>query len=49
MDPEEGCLWVIGVDEDNCPAFTEYGVECLKQIIIEERELAAARKCDWDP
>jgi hypothetical protein len=39
MDPEEGCLWVIGVGEDGCPAFTEYGIECLKQIIIEERAL----------
>ena len=48
MDPEEGCLWVIGVDEDGCPAFTEDGIECLKQIIIEERTLAAARKPDGD-
>lgn len=46
MDPEEGSLWVIGVGEDGCPAFTEYGIECLKQIIIEERALAAARNPD---
>ena len=46
MDPEEGSLWVIGVGEDGCPAFTEYGIECLKQIIIEERALAAARNTD---
>jgi hypothetical protein len=39
MDPEEGSLWVIGVGEDGCPAFTEYGVEC------EERALLA-RKLD---
>jgi hypothetical protein len=45
MDPEEGCLWVIGVGEDGCPAFTEYGIKCLRQIIIEERELLA-RKID---
>lgn len=43
MDPEEGSLWVIGVGEDGCPAFTEYGIECLKQIIIEERALAARK------
>ena len=48
MDAEDGCLWIIGVDEDGFPAFTEYGVECLKQIIIEERTLAAARKSDAD-
>src|SRR4029077_16170986 len=44
MDPEEGCLWVIGVGEDGCPAFTEYGIECLKQIIIEERALLARER-----
>jgi hypothetical protein len=43
MDPEEGCLWVIGVGADGCPAFTEYGIECLKQIIIEERALLARK------
>ena len=43
MDPEEGHLWVIGVGEDQCPAFTEYGVECLRQIIIEERSLLARK------
>jgi hypothetical protein len=45
MDPEDGSLWVIGVGEDGCPAFTEYGIECLKQIIIEERALLS-RKLD---
>jgi len=45
MDPEEGHLWVIGIGEDQCPAFTAYGIECLKQIIIEERALLA-RKLD---
>ena len=43
MDPEEGHLWVIGIGEDQCPAFTEYGVECLRQIIIEERALLARK------
>ena len=43
MDPEEGHLWVIGIGEDQYPAFTEYGVECLRQIIIEERALLARR------
>jgi hypothetical protein len=43
MDPKEGRLSVIGTEEDECPAFTEYGVECLRQIIIEERALAARK------
>ena len=46
MDLEQGCLWVFGVGEQSVPAFTEYGIECLKQIIIEERALAAARNAD---
>ncbi len=37
MDPEEGCLWAFGGGEHGVPAFTEYGIACLKQIIIEER------------
>jgi hypothetical protein len=44
MDPEEGYLWVVGVGEDGSPAFTEFGIECLKQIIIEERALLARRR-----
>ena len=47
MDPEEGCLWVFGVGEHGVPAFTDYGIECLKQIIIEER--AHPRKREWKP
>ena len=43
MDPEEGHLWVIAIGEDQCPAFTEYGIECLKQIIIEERAILARK------
>ncbi len=38
MNPEEGCLGRFsGVGEHGVPAFTEYGFECLRQIIIEER------------
>lgn len=44
MDPEEGCLWVIGVGEDGVPAFTEYGIECLKQIIVEERAILERKR-----
>jgi hypothetical protein len=37
MEPEDGCLWVHGVGEDGVPAFTEFGIECLKEIIANER------------
>jgi hypothetical protein len=45
MDPEEGHLWIYGVGDEQIPAFTEFGIECLKQIIIEERTLLT-RKSD---
>lgn len=42
MDPEDGCLWVYGVGEDGVPAFTDYGIECLEQIIADERAAGRA-------
>jgi hypothetical protein len=43
MFPDDGCLWVYGVGEDGVPAFTEYGIECLRQIIA-DGELPAERR-----
>jgi hypothetical protein len=42
--------WLRGerAREDEQPAFTEYGVECLRQIIIQERAFLA-RKAKPDP
>jgi hypothetical protein len=42
MFPEDGCLHVHGVGDDGVTAFTEYGIECLRQIIADEREAAHA-------
>jgi hypothetical protein len=42
MFPEDGCLHVYGIGEDGVPAFTEYGIECLKQIIADERAAGRA-------
>ena len=44
MFPEDGCLHVYGVDEDGVTAFTQYGIECLKQIIDDERSAGRAPK-----
>ncbi len=43
MFPEDGCLWVYSVGEDGVTAFTEYGIECLRQIIVDERAAGRAR------
>lgn len=42
MFPEDGCLRVYGIGEDGVTAFTEHGIECLKQIIADERAAGRA-------
>ena len=42
MFPEDGCLHVYGISQDGVTAFTEYGIECLKQIIADERAAGRA-------
>jgi hypothetical protein len=37
MFPEDGCLWVYGVGEDGVPAFTQDGIDNLRQIIADQR------------
>ena len=37
MFPEDGRLHVYGIGEDGVTAFTQYGIECLRQIIADER------------
>jgi hypothetical protein len=41
MFPEDGCLRVYGVGEEGVPAFTQFGIQCLREII---RDLQAAGK-----
>jgi len=33
MDPEDGCIWVLGPDDESTLAFTQYGVENIQQLI----------------
>ena len=42
MFPEDGRLWVYGLGEDGVTAFTEYGIECLRQIIADDRAAGRA-------
>jgi hypothetical protein len=42
MFPEDGCLHVYGIGEDGVTAFTRYGIDCLKQIIDDERAAGRA-------
>lgn len=36
--PEDGCFHVYGVGEDGVTAFTQDGIDNLKQIIDDERK-----------
>ena len=42
MFAEDGRLRVDGAGEDGVTAFTDYGIECLKQIIADERAAGRA-------
>ena len=42
MFPEDGCLWVYGVGEDGVPAFTQDGIDNLRQIIADQRATGKA-------
>ena len=33
MDIEDGCIWVYGVGEDGVQAFTDFGIENLKDLV----------------
>lgn len=41
--PEDGCLFIIDAAEETITAFTDYGVECLRQIIRDSSKTAIVR------
>jgi len=49
LDPEDGCLWVYDIKEREVQAFTEYGIECLKEIIADQRADGRAPKPKQKP
>jgi hypothetical protein len=42
MDPEDGHLWVHDAGDRHVLAFTEHGIECLQEIIADERAAGRA-------
>jgi hypothetical protein len=38
MDPEDGRLYVLGMNDETLTAFTEFGIENLRDSIIATRE-----------
>ena len=37
MFPEDGCLHIVGTGEETITAFTDFGIECLQEIIRESK------------
>lgn len=37
MDPEDGCLSVYGTNNRSTTAFTPYGIEILRQLILDRK------------
>ena len=38
MDAEDGLIWVYGVGEDGVMAFTDFGIETLRELIRIHKE-----------
>jgi hypothetical protein len=41
MEPEDGCLWVYGADEQHTMAFTDRGLEYLQELVAEHKRSTA--------
>lgn len=37
MDTEDGLIWVYGTDKDPMMAFSDDGIECLRELIANRR------------
>jgi hypothetical protein len=33
MEVEDGCIWVYGIGEDGVLAFTDFGIENLRELV----------------
>jgi hypothetical protein len=46
MEPEDGCLWVHGTDEQHTMAFTDRGLEYLQELVAEHKAATRLRSPD---
>ena len=42
MEPEDGSLWVYGIGADGVPAFTQAGIDNLRELIADKRATGKA-------
>jgi hypothetical protein len=43
MEPEGGCLWVYGTADDEMIAFTDSGIEYLRELVAEHKRKQATQ------
>jgi hypothetical protein len=47
LEPEDGVIWVYDVDDRQCEALTDFGIENLKAVLAEHKEnIARKNKSD---
>ncbi len=46
MEPEDGLITVYGLGDDSTPAFTEFGIENLQQLVQSHKDDAEPRPAD---
>jgi hypothetical protein len=44
MDPEDGCLWIHGADDQQTIAFTPAGMEYLRELLAEHKRNRSSRR-----
>ena len=44
MEPEDGVIWVHGLDDESVMAFTDFGVDSLQELIKNHRETTPRRE-----
>jgi len=49
MEPEDGRIWVYGVNDEGLMAFTRFGVENLRELLQIHRENAERAAPDTTP
>jgi hypothetical protein len=48
MDPEDGCLWIHGADDQQTIAFTPAGMEYLRELLAEHKRNRSSPRSSAD-
>jgi hypothetical protein len=45
MEPEDGCLWIYGIGDEQTIAFTTAGMEYLRELLAEHKRNQSPPRC----